>query len=307
MNKYRKRLDVYMTGRTFTGSDPIAILEFLAFYERACELVVTEGVAVWAIQFYLKGQAEGLIQSKLVGSSFAVDEDDLELLTSYREVVNCLLEKYATDEVIAEAYTDVTNFRQGSAVHESAFGQSLWDKTARCGIVFSDRRRKQPFVEGLMDSIRSQVFHHLSNHPDMTNQSLVKFAQGLGNTYRAARRSTSRVDFDERMARTKRPTPRSVLSVETSSTGARSDWDEATLGVFWPLKNMMGAPMRPVGQLHPPSLARPAAQPIRRPGTHPTWSLPTAGERSVCSQANARHTPRPLQHAPNTTNPGSCA
>ena len=30
MNKYRRRLDVYMTGRTFTGSDPIAILEFLA-------------------------------------------------------------------------------------------------------------------------------------------------------------------------------------------------------------------------------------------------------------------------------------
>ena len=50
MNKYRKRLDVYMTGRTFAGSDPIAILEFLASYKRACDLgVVTEGVAVWAI------------------------------------------------------------------------------------------------------------------------------------------------------------------------------------------------------------------------------------------------------------------
>ena len=197
MNKYRQRLDVYMAGRSFTGSDPIEVLEFLASYKRACDLgVVPEGVTVWAIQFYLKGQAEGIIQSKLVGSPLAVDEEDQELLTSYKEVVKCLLENYATDEIIAEAYTDVTNFRQGPAVHESAFGQSLWDKTARCGNVFSDRRRKQLFAEGPMDSIRSQVVDHLSNHPDMTYQSLVKFAQGLGNTYRAARRSTSRVDFD---------------------------------------------------------------------------------------------------------------
>ena len=104
----------------------------------------------------------------MVGSSLAVDEEGQELLTSYKDVVNCLLENYATDEVIAEAYTDVTNFRQGSAVHETAFGQSLWDKTARCGTVFSDRRRKQLFAKGLMDIIRSQVVHHLSNHPSMT-------------------------------------------------------------------------------------------------------------------------------------------
>ena len=179
-------------------------------------------MAVWAIQFYLKGEAEGLIQSKLVGSSLAVVEEDQELLTPYKEVVNRLLDNYATDEVIAESYTDVTNFRQGSAV-ESAFGRSLWDKTARCGTVFSDRRSKQLFVEGLMDSIRSQLVHHLSNHPDMTYQSLVEFVQGFGNIYRGARRSTSRVDFDEPTARTKRPTPGSVLWVETSSTGARSD------------------------------------------------------------------------------------
>ena len=184
-------------------------------------------MAVWAIQFYLKGQAEGFIQSKLVGSSLAVDEEDQELLTSYKEVVNCLLDKYATDEVIAEAYTDVTNIRQGSAVDDSAFGQSLWDKTARCGTVFSDRRRKQLFAEGLMDSIRSQVVHHLSNHPSMTFQSLVKFAQGLGKTYRAARRNTSRVEFEDRTGRTKRPVPRSVLSIETSSAGASSDWEGA--------------------------------------------------------------------------------
>ena len=98
--------------------------------------MVSEGVAVWAIQLYLRGQAEGLIPSKLVCTSLTIDEEYQELLTSYEEVVNCILENYATDEVIARAHTDVTNFRQGSAVHESAFGQSLWDKTAPYGTVF---------------------------------------------------------------------------------------------------------------------------------------------------------------------------
>ena len=51
-----------MTVRTFTGSDPIAVLEFLASYIRAWDLgVMTEVVAVRTTQFYLKGKAEELI------------------------------------------------------------------------------------------------------------------------------------------------------------------------------------------------------------------------------------------------------
>ena len=247
MNKYRKRLDVYMTGMAFTGSDQIAVLEFLASYKRACDLgVVTEGVAVWPIQFHLTGQAEGLIQSKL-----AVDEEGRELLTSYREVVNCLLEKYATDEIIAEAYADVINFRHGSAVQESAFDQSLWDKTARCGAVFSDRRRKQLFAEGFMDSIRSQVVHQLSNHSDMTYQSLVKFAQGLGNTYRAARGTTSRVEFEDHIGLNKCPVPRRFFSVETSSTDVRSDLDDADQDGVLAIEGQDGRSYTSRSSIHP--------------------------------------------------------
>ena len=61
-------------------------------------------MAVWAIQ------------SKLVDSSFAVDEEDQELITPYKGMNTCLLENHATDEIIAEAYADVTDFRQVSAV-----------------------------------------------------------------------------------------------------------------------------------------------------------------------------------------------
>ena len=77
-----------------------------------------------------------------------------------------------------------------------------------------------------MDSIRSQVVHNLRNYPDMAYLSAVKFAQGLRDTYRAIRGNILCVDFDKHTVQTKRPTPRSVLSVETSSTGACSDWDE---------------------------------------------------------------------------------
>ena len=60
----------------------------------------------------------------------------------------------------------------------------------------------------------------------MNFKSLVKFAQGLGNTYRTARRPTSCVEFEDRIGRKKRPVPRSALPAETSGTGIRSDWDE---------------------------------------------------------------------------------
>ena len=102
-----------MKSHTFSDQDPIAVLGILARLKMACDHNgITEGAAVWCFQFYLTGQAQRLLQSRLNGNTMAVDVERRELLRTYPQVVNFLLRTYATDEVISEAVGDVTSFRQ---------------------------------------------------------------------------------------------------------------------------------------------------------------------------------------------------
>ena len=95
----------------------------------------------------------------------AVDEDHSEMLKSYKEVVNYVLLIYANEEVISEAYTETVSYRQSYGTTESDYSQRLWEKALRCGSVFSDRRTKAMFVEGLLPTTRAQVRNYLATHP----------------------------------------------------------------------------------------------------------------------------------------------
>ena len=101
----RKVIDVQMSGVTFTGSDPIAILGFLTQFRNACNHNgVSEGKAVWLSQHYLAGRALNLIQSRMTGTFLVVDDGGhKEALSTYCEVVNYLLRTFATNELIATA------------------------------------------------------------------------------------------------------------------------------------------------------------------------------------------------------------
>ena len=165
-----------------------------------------------------------------------------------------------------------------------------------------------------MDSIRFQVVHHLSNHPSMTFQFLVKFAQGLGNTYRAARRTTSRVEFEDWTSRTKRPAPRSVLSVETSSAPPSSDSHGADQDGILAIESQDG---RSYSTRHGPSFRRRprqgVARPIPRPASRPRRSRlipggPSSGQipnRSWRHPSYAlRNLPRDRPELPHVTSSG---
>ena len=223
VNRYRKKLDVQMKTHTFSGQDPIAVLGFLARFKMACDHNgISEGAAVWCFQFYLTGQAHALLQSRLHGNTMAVDAEQRELLETYPEVVNYLLRTYATDEVISEAVGDVTSFRQSSNMTEEVYSNHLWDKALRCGTVFSDRRLKSLFVEGLLPATCAQVRNYLASHPSVDYQAVARFAQAIGETHRSARRQATPLaspqvpsDSARRFARTARTRP--VLSVESLS------------------------------------------------------------------------------------------
>ena len=223
INRFRKKLDVEMKTHTFGGQDPIAVLGFLAQYKMACDRNgVSEGAAVWCFQFYLTGQAHALLQSRLHGNTMAVDAEQRELLETYAEVVNFLLRTYATDEVISEAVGDVTSFRQSSNMTEEAYSNQLWDKALRCGTVFSDRRLKSLFVEGLLPATCAQVRNYLATHAGVDYQAVARYAQAIGETHRSARRQATSFASPQvpshsvrRFTRNARTRP--VLSVESLS------------------------------------------------------------------------------------------
>lgn len=62
-----------------------------------------------------------LLLTRLTKKSMALDSYRSELLRKYGKLKNFLLRVYAADELIAEAYNDVVNFLQSSAVTKGTY------------------------------------------------------------------------------------------------------------------------------------------------------------------------------------------
>ena len=224
-----------MSRVTFTGSDPIAILGFLTQFRNACyHNDVSEDKAVWLFQHYLAGRALNLIQSRMTDTSLVVDDGDhKEALSTYCEVVNYLLRTFATNEVIATAYTDLTSYVQATGMTETDNGDKLWDKTIRCGSVISQTRLRSMYAEDVLPSIRAQVRNHLATHTRLSYDEVVRYAQALGDSVRAARKPNTTVGFRKPELPMGKP-QRRVLSIGTDSVDTAitpAEGDEAVLAL----------------------------------------------------------------------------
>ena len=231
MGRMQKKLITPMKDRTFSGDDPITVLGFLAHYKDACNLNdISEPVAYWMIQNFLEGRALALVQTRMSGLTMSVDSDRGEMLTTYPEVVNFLLQTYATDDVIAEAVTDVENLKQSTAMTEQEYSDELWKRALRCGTVFSGDRLKGYFVEGLLPALRGQVRHYAASHRRSTYEAILRYAIGVGSSLRAMRRTTVPVSFqdrrkDMRLMRPKR-TPAAAVEVESEDVTQYEEADD---------------------------------------------------------------------------------
>ena len=87
------------------------------------------------------------MKTRLSGRSLAVDASRADMLTSYEEVVQFLLKTYATEDTMAEAITDVENFKQSSSMDVRAYSDELWTGALRCGSVISSTRLKGYFIQ----------------------------------------------------------------------------------------------------------------------------------------------------------------
>lgn len=214
--RLERKMKVQMGEHRFNGSDPITILDFLDRFRETCDKhSVSEGLAMWCFQYFLGGSARALLTSRLTGKSLAIDSCKRETLRSYPEVVNFLLQTYATEDAMCEALEDVQNCRQPSNMDEGTFSQLLWSKAARCGTVFSTNRLRSYFIQNVHRGIRGQVKLFASEHPTAGYSDVLKHAQGLGTDYRVARKISTEPTTNQDRGKPRR---RSVMSVQTTET-----------------------------------------------------------------------------------------
>lgn len=118
-SSFCKKIDVQVRAHVFSGSDSIAVWSFPAEFQETCSPNrIPESIVVRCFPFYKKGQAELLLLTRRKGRSKAVNSKRSKVLRTYEIVVSFLFRMYVVDEVIAEASSDVVNFRQISPMTE---------------------------------------------------------------------------------------------------------------------------------------------------------------------------------------------
>ncbi|CAN8070208.1 unnamed protein product [Agarophyton chilense] len=248
ITKHHKKLRFEMGDTTFTGTDPIAKTEFLQKFKLACDQNgFFEGAAMWLFQFYLKVQAYYLLQGRILGNTLAMDGDGTEMLESYPEVVNFLLETYATDEVIQEAYSEVLAYHQRSGQTESEFSLALWNLATRCGNVFTISRIKSLFSDNVDKAIRSQVRNYLASNRKVDYSVLAGYSQGLGDTLRLGKRPAMPPNSKDKPKR-------SVLEIEDTTTAEGSSHIKVPTGTAIHLAATQGRFPKPLTVSKPPSM-----------------------------------------------------
>lgn len=87
----------------------------------------------------MEGQAESLLLTELMDSSTAVDSTRFEMLRTHGDVVNFLLKAHETDELNANAYSNVVSFCERSAMIKKISSKTRWDKALRSRSFFATK------------------------------------------------------------------------------------------------------------------------------------------------------------------------
>ena len=159
----------------FTGVEPIEILHFLrTFKEAADHLDVSEGAASRLLPYFLDGVAREGYKAHLDEVPVGVDV--------YPYMVQYLLETYARDDALSQAYMAVTTAKMADGETEQAFGHRLYRAAIRAGNVVSKTDLKTIFLEGLPPFIQAGMRLHVT--PSMSFEKVQQLAHDLGSSLR---------------------------------------------------------------------------------------------------------------------------
>ena len=231
--KTQQRVEIRMQKQVFSGSDPIAILNFLKTFKDACDgSNVNEGAAMWLFQYFLTPTAKTLVTQRLKQPATTkkqrAKDRKHKKLTSYAAIVNLLLHEYASDDIIAKAHSDLSTFKIMGSMSETTFATKLQAKATRCGGVYPDSTIKTYFVDGLHPDLRETVRSFMAQNPNKSLQAVARYAQSMSKFRNTDTPSASRQDRrDSRDTRDSRDRENRSDSRRDNRTsrGNRSDRD----------------------------------------------------------------------------------
>lgn len=154
--KMAKRLSSQMKPHKF-------ILGFLITFKMACDASgVYEGAVMWLFHFSMKNSTSSALKSKLAPNSQQNPNQTLrrrkiKKLTTYQQVNNHLLWKYATDEVITDIEEEITSFTQPENKTPYQYAEELDAKTLCCGSVYDSQTMRKIFIKSIDQSIYHSI------------------------------------------------------------------------------------------------------------------------------------------------------
>ena len=176
------------TMKTFDGSSPITLLSFLKDISITFNAQrLNEGVAVQVVAHFLERDAERLYTSYTMT---ALRSGSIRSSGSnpWPRLVNLVIHRYLTDDVLNDAYESVATIRQLPHENKNVYADRLEDLAYACTAVFSDAALVNYFIGGLAVETRDVVAETVYRLPfgEQNNLAAVcRIALAEGNTYRA--------------------------------------------------------------------------------------------------------------------------
>ena len=205
----------------FDGRTPIALLRFLRDVRQAFDGVrLSEGAAVRTVSWFLEGDALHVYSSRAFSGVRRKDTG-----VSWPYIVNTLLERYLSDDILSDAFSNVTTATQAENEDESAFLSRVETYADECCGVFDEYLLVNYFLRGLHDSIRSIVSHRVHELPLNRRSNLNairRLAQAEGDAYRARMRHIQPIANRPPAKRTSAASSGSTLLIDEDAHSAYS-------------------------------------------------------------------------------------
>jgi hypothetical protein len=168
MSTYLKRVEPAISpDDRFNGDEPIEVLAFLrTFKEAAYHNELSEAAAARLLPYFLTGADKEGYRAHL--------DEAPPVFPTYSYMIQYLLETYALDDELAQAYIAVTTTKQAEKETEKAFGRRLHRLAIRAGNVIDKQDLTIIYVEGLPTFFQAGLHMHLT--PGMTFDTVQRLA-----------------------------------------------------------------------------------------------------------------------------------
>jgi hypothetical protein len=178
MSTYLKRVKHAISpDDRFNGDEPIEILAFMrTFKEAADHKELSEAAAAGLIPYFLAGAAKEGYRAHL--------DEAPPVFPTYPYMIQYLLDTYALDDELSQAYIAVTTAKLAEKETEKAFGRRLNRLAIRAGNVIDKQDLTTIYVEGLPTFVQAGLRMHLT--PGMTFEVVQRLAHNLGVSLRQA-------------------------------------------------------------------------------------------------------------------------